>query len=230
VQADQAIFTSLGRRGKSGYHLVARSPGLSENEATTLARWCPSHDGLIVDAANRVSINFHPLPGGRHALARTCRGRPEYSGRGWQVYTHVMVIDLDVLRHSGFRPFRVYRDALALGYLHYRPDPPAVLPRVPLLTHQPRRDDSAWSVTARALGVPVFDTLVSQLNAGQDVIIPFAGDREALADSLLQCVEPTTVLNTSFATSLHPSTVRPFRLHIVAPTPATGAPVGNPRK
>ena len=49
MPADQAIFTSLVRRGKSGYHLVARSPGITEAEAGSLARWAPSHGGLIVD-------------------------------------------------------------------------------------------------------------------------------------------------------------------------------------
>ena len=74
--AEQAIFTSLPRRGKAGYHLVARSPGVSDSEATTLATWSPSHGALIVDAPNRTSVNFLPLPGGRFALSRTCEGRP----------------------------------------------------------------------------------------------------------------------------------------------------------
>ena len=43
--AEQAIFTSLARRGKSGYHLVARSPGVTESEASALATWSPSHGG-----------------------------------------------------------------------------------------------------------------------------------------------------------------------------------------
>ena len=222
-QADQAIYTSLDRRGKSGYHLVARSPGVSEGEATALARWCPSHDGLIVDAASRVSVNFHALPGGRFALARTCRGRPEYSGRGgWQIYTHVLLLDLETLRRSGFRPFRLYRDALALGYPHYRLDPPAVLGRVPLPVFYPKRDAGSWSPSARTLGLPTFDSAVHQLDAGQEVVVAFGGNREALAESILDQVEPGMVLATSFATGLHPSAVRPFRLHIVAEATAAG--------
>jgi hypothetical protein len=216
-EADQAIYTSLDRRGKSGYHLVARSPRVSDTEATALTRWCPSHDGLIVDAAGQVSVNFHPLPGGRFALGRTCRGRPEYSGRGgWQIYTHILLLDLETLRRSGFRPFRLYRDALALGYLHYRLDPPAVLCRVPLPAFYPKRDPGSWSPSARALGLPTFTSVVHQVDAGQEVVVAFGGDREALAEAILDQVDPNMVPATSFATGLHPSAVRPFRLHIVA--------------
>ena len=219
--ADQAIYTSLDRRGKSGYHLVARSSGVSEGEATAVARWCPSHDGLIVDVANHVSVNFHALPGGRFALGRTCRGRPEYSGRGgWQIYTHVLVLDLETLRRSGFRPFRIYRDALALGYPHYRNDPPATLPRLPLLSLSPGPDAPA---AARGPSAAIIDSVVNQINAGQEVVVTYGGDRGALAESLLERVEPGKVLTTSFATSLHPSTVRPFRLHIVPPSANSAA-------
>ena len=218
AQADQAVYTSLDRRGKAGYHLVARSPGVSESEASALARWCPSHDGLTVDAVNTVSVNFHPLPGGRFALSRTCQGRPEYSGRGGrQVYTHALVLDLDALRASGFSPFRIYRDALALGYPYYRPEPDATLPRVPLSGMSNGRAAVGRVANARALGLPVFDAVLSQLNAGQNVVLPYGGDRAALAESLIDQVEPDALLDTSFATSLTPSNVRPFRLHIVAP-------------
>jgi phosphinothricin acetyltransferase len=47
---DQAIFTSLNRSGMSGYHVVARSVGVTEAEANALATWSPSLDALIVDA------------------------------------------------------------------------------------------------------------------------------------------------------------------------------------
>jgi hypothetical protein len=218
VQADQAIFTSLTRRGKSGYHLVSRSAGVTEGEAGALARWCPSHGALIVDGSNRASVNFHPMPGGRFALSRTCEGRPEYSGRGGrQVYTHVLLFDAAKLRQSGYRPFVIYRDALALGYFQYRPDPDPVLGPAPLSSVYPRREAAAWSVTARGLGLPVFDSVVTQVQAGQGVVLPYDGDRVALAESLVDQLDPETLMTTSFATSLHPSSVRPYLLNLVGP-------------
>jgi len=53
VWVEQAIFTSMARRGRSGYHVVASSPGVSESEATALVTWSPSHGALLVDALNR---------------------------------------------------------------------------------------------------------------------------------------------------------------------------------
>jgi hypothetical protein len=230
VHADQAIFTSLERRGKAGYHLVARSTGVSESEAAALVRWCPSHGALIVDEGNSASVNFHPLASGRFVLARTVMGRPEFSGRGGrQVYTHALLLDLDAVRTSGYRPFLIYRDALALGHLHYRPEPPVTLPRVELCSFFPKRTAGTTSAIGRALGLPVFDSVLAQLNAGQHVVLPFDGDRAALAETLIDQLEPETVLATSFATSLSPSSMRPFVLHVVAPAgresaAATGIP------
>ena len=218
MKADQAIFTSINRRGKAGYQLASRSPGVTDAEAAALTRWCPSHGGLIADDRNRVSVNFHALPGGRYALSRTCEGRPEFSGRGGrQVYTRAVLFDADLLHRSSYRPFLIYRDALALGWLHYDPAPPAAVPRAELSTYFTKRTDQAEAATARSLGLTVFDSVLSQLHAGQPVVLPYAGDRVALAESLLARLEEECVRDLSFTTSLHPSTVRPFRLSVVAP-------------
>ena len=94
VWVEQAIFTSLPRHGRGGYHLVSRSKGVSGQEAQAISRWSPSHGSLLQDQSNRVSVNFFSLPGGRFALSRSCEGPPEYSGRGGrQLYTHILIID-----------------------------------------------------------------------------------------------------------------------------------------
>jgi hypothetical protein len=224
VPADQAIFTSLVRRGKSGYHLVSRSPGVSEGEANALASLAPSHDGLIVDAMNPTSVNFHPLPGGRIAISRTCQGRAEYSGRGArQVYTHAILIDTDRLKRSGYRPFSIYRDVLALGYLHYQADPDPALKKVALSHVYPRPDELGWSALAREIGRQRFEAIVLQLDAGQNVILPYDGDRAALAEALVSRLSPECLVKKSFATSLHPSSVRPYRLNLVAASGSSAA-------
>jgi hypothetical protein len=133
VWVEQAIFTSMARRGKSGYHVVASSPGVSESEANSLGTWSPSHGALLIDAWNRTSVNFHPLPGGRHALSRTCEGPPEYSGRGGrQLYTHALILDEDDLRQAGRHPMPLYWAALALGLLRHQADPDPILKPVKL--------------------------------------------------------------------------------------------------
>src|SRR3954447_12199698 len=154
VWAEQAIFTSMTRLGKSGYHVVARSPGISESDATSLATWSPSHGALIVDAANRTSVNFHPLGSSRFVLSRTCEGPPEYSGRGGrQLYTHALIFDAAKFNQASRQPFAIYRDALALGYLHYRGAPESILQPVELSITSTHPDESAWAERARSLGL-----------------------------------------------------------------------------
>jgi len=67
VWVEQAIFTSLPRHGRGGYHLVSRSKGVSGQDAQAISRWSPSHGSLLQDQSNRVSVNFFSLPGGRFA-------------------------------------------------------------------------------------------------------------------------------------------------------------------
>ena len=56
-----------------------------------------------------------------------------------------------------------------------------------------------------------------QLDAGQSVVFPYGGDRAALAEFLVGRLPIDSIMRTSFATSLHPSVVRPYRLNLVAP-------------
>jgi hypothetical protein len=217
VLSDQAIYTSSSRRGKAGYHLVARSPGVTESEAAALTNWCPSHGGLIADGSNRTSVNFFPLPTGRFAVARTREGRAEYSGRGArEVFTRAVVVDAARLRRAGYQPFAVYRDALALGYLAYDPDPEPVLAPVGLSSvYPPSRPDEPFAGFGRELGDAVLASALTQLESGRQVVLPYAGDRATLAEFLIARLPPESALSTSFATSLHPSTVRPFTLSLV---------------
>jgi hypothetical protein len=216
VWAEQAIFTSLSRQGRAGYHVVARSPGVTDAEASSLATWSPSHGALVVDEVNRTSVNFHPLASGRVALSRTCHGAPEYSGRGGrQVYTHALIVDANTLRKAGNHPLTLYRDALALGYFLHRAEPETVLKRVPLSALHPRLDAAGWADRARALDLPDLEPTMAQLLAGRSVTLRHPGDRIALAECLLGQLPGEVLTSLSFATSLQPSSVRPFRLLLV---------------
>jgi hypothetical protein len=216
VWAEQATFTSLTRHGRAGYHVVARSPGVSEADATSLATRSPSHGGLIVDEANRTSVNFHPMPGGRVALSRTCAGPGEYSGRGGrQLYTHALIFDPKALRPAADHALRLYRAALALGHFHYQADPDAQLAPVKLPSTYPRLDESAWTERARSLGLTGLDGLGGRLASGGYVEFAHTGDRAALAECLLGLLPAEARRAVSFATSLVPSAVRPFHLVLV---------------
>ena len=214
--AEQAVFTSLPRRGRGGYHLVSRSRGVGAADAQALERWAPSHGALIVDGTNRTSVNFHPLPSGRFALSRTCTGPPEYSGRGGhQLYTHFLIVDDAVMQAVGFQPFSLYRDAIALGYLLYQPDPSKVLEPVTLSQLHPTRDTAFWADRTVELGFPPLGPMEKQLQSGHPVRFAYSGDRIALAECLIGLLPPEVVASTSFSTSLVPSSDRPFVLTLV---------------
>ncbi len=214
---DQAIFTSLSRQGKAGYHVVARSPGVTDSEASSLATWSPSHGALVVDAGNRTSVSFHPLSSGRFALARTCEGGAEYSGRGGrQIYTHALILDPATLRRAHNQPLAIYRDALALGYFRRVADPSERLKPVELGQLHRRRDPNLFAERARELGLNDLDSVKQQLLDGRFVSVPCAGDRITLAECILAQFPGDFALSLSFATSLQPSAVRPFRLLLLS--------------
>jgi GTPase-associated protein 1, N-terminal domain type 2 len=216
VWAEQAVFTSLPRRGRGGYHLVSRSQGIRAAEAQALARWAPSHGALITDGKNRTSVNFHPLPSGRFALSRSCAGPPEYSGRGGhQLYTHFLIVDDAVMQAVGFQPFSIYRDAIAMGYLLYQPEPSEVLEPVRLSHLHPSANAEFWAGKAHELGLPPLEPLRKQLQSGHRLRFAYSGDRIALAECLVGLLSPEIVTATSFATSLVPSSDRPFVLSLV---------------
>jgi hypothetical protein len=213
---EQAIFTSLPRHGRGGYHLVSRSRGLNRQEAQAITRWSPSHGSLLQDQANRVSVNFFPLPGGRFALSRSCEGPAEYSGRGGrQLFTHSLIIELKNLEAVDGQPFAIYRNALALGYLFYQLNPPDVLQPIELPDFHPTREPEAWLEQARKLGFPSLEPVRERLLSGRPVRFPFAGDRAQLAECLVGSLGAAAVAKISFATSLQPSSDRPFVLSLV---------------
>jgi GTPase-associated protein 1, N-terminal domain type 2 len=216
VWAEQAVFTSVARRGREGYHLVSKSRGVGAADAQSLAQWAPSHGALIVDERNRTSANFHPLPSGRFALSRTCAGPPEYSGRGGpQLYTHILVVDHAVLESAGFHPIAVYRAASALGHFVYRPDPEEVIEPVELSELHPVRDAAGWAQRAAELDLPHLEPLVRQLDSGQPLRFAYSGNRIDLAECLIGLLSAEVALNTSFSTSLVPSSDRRFVLALV---------------
>lgn len=216
MPAEQAVFTSIPRRGRGGYHLVARSRGVPSADAQALARWAPSHGSLIVDAKNRISVNFHPLPSGRFALSRTCAGPPEYSGRGGaQLYTHFLILDEAALQAVNFQPFLIYHDAAALGYFAYCTDPGEVLPTVSLSRLHPQRTSAYWAEQAAKLRLPPLTPLQKQLQSSASTQYAYSGDRLALAECLIGQLSPEQARSTSFSTSLTPSSERPFVLMLV---------------
>lgn len=213
---EQAIYTSLSRGGRAGYHVVSRSPGVSDEDARALASWSPSHGALLLDEANRMSVNFHPLANGRCALSRSCEGRPEYSGRGGrQIYTHALILEQSHLERTRCSPLAVYREAFALGHLHYRPEPEPFLEPVELGRCLRTADPGRGADLLRNLGLGDLAEVRRRLVAGETARVCFAGDRLLLAEGLLALLLGEIGLALSFSTSLHTSSARPFRLTLL---------------
>ncbi len=114
------------------------------------------------------------------------------------------------MKRAGGHPIAVYHDALALGHLSYQLAPKARLQPVELCD-LPRRALHLGRPRPRARPPPL-EPLRSQLFAGQSLKVPHAGDRIALAECLLGPLPAEALLIISFATSLEPSVVRPYRL------------------
>jgi hypothetical protein len=171
-------------------------------------------------------VNFHPLPSGRFAMSRTCAGPPEYSGRGGhQLYTHFLIVDDTIMQAVGFHPFAIYRDAIALGYLLYQPDPREHLEPVRLSQLHSPRNFAFWAEHAVGLGLPPLEPLQKQLQSGHPIRFAYSGDRIALAECLIGLLPPEVVTHFSFATSLVPSLDRPFVLTLVKETSPAPRPV-----
>ncbi len=213
---EQAIFTSIARAGQAGYHVVSRSAGVGDADVRALSTWSPAHGALIVDASNRTSVNFHPLPEGRFALSRTCEGPPEYSGRGGrQLYTHVLILDEPLLERSGSQPIAIYRDALALGHLHYRQEPAPTLPAVRLTGSYRNRSPKDWEDRARALKRTDLRALLGPLAGREFLRLRHVGNRIQLAECLLGLAPREVIATLSISTSLHPSPSRPYQLSLI---------------
>ena len=207
---EQAVYTSAKTRYGEGYHVVSRSPGISNDIVTALNRWCPSHAALENDVLSE-SINFHPLVDDSLALSRTTYGVREFSGRGGlQVVTIVLV--LRASQFGGFEnnPYRLARVARALGHLRW--------------THNlPERVDAAElpdGDSAEAIALPdeefpgVDETvpIVNALGSGKRVTIANARDREVVGEAILRSLPSHRRLSISFSTGLRISRQRPFDL------------------
>lgn len=218
MPVEQAIFTSLVRDGRAGYHLVARSRGIDDADAQVLTSWCPSHGALLLNAANNCSVNFHSMPHGRFALSRTREGPPEYSGRGGrQVYTHILVLTRDELVIADWQPFALYRDALARGTMRVRLSPPSELPPIELGRTYPRRGVRDPEALASSVPIDQVGCWCDDLVAGRSVLVHHEGDRVRLFEALVGLLPAEAVTSLSFTTSLRSSVVRPYRLGPASP-------------
>lgn len=215
IHVDQGIFTSLEREGQTGYHIVSCSRGLTDDEASAITQWSPAHDALEADERNRASLQLFPVSQDRYALARTCAGPPEYSGRGGpQLYTHLILFDPRALGVFDDRLVSLYRSALALGLWCYRADPPRRLEQAALPQPHARSVPLDFKAWAYDLGLVDPEPLLERLARGKPVHLTSGADRIELLECLLGMLPQRGVGRLSCGTSLKPSRCRPYQLLI----------------
>ncbi|MFZ5832915.1 MAG: hypothetical protein ACOY3P_22740 [Planctomycetota bacterium] len=222
ARVEQAVFTSARTQRAAGYHLVAQSGGVCEADARELAVWCPSHDSLLDDSPEAVSINFHPLPSGRYCVSRTTPAGWEYSGRGGhRVYTQCLLVPPETLRRFGNNPFSLLRAAMASGLMQVHDDVPQTLEPIGL---PGRASPVDQALLARLAVAPGPEAMASLVQAALDnVCLAVCGGEAtgaAVIAGLFSCLPPEVRTEFSFTTGLKFSSRRPFRLLAVSNDPS----------
>jgi hypothetical protein len=212
MRAEQAVFTSARTSKSRGYHLISQSPGIDDEQARSLIRWCPSHAGLASAEPDTSSLNFHPVTDGTLALSRTVYGGAEYSARGGlQIVTRILLVRDSAL--SGYQndPATFARVAMALGHLRLDPNVPNQLPEVelpdrPLRVEYPSGDGAIIGLVVRLQNL-----------LDEDKRVAVVGDCPAIRVlvHLFPRLPERKRLDITFTTGLKPSMHRAFRVHFL---------------
>jgi hypothetical protein len=215
MRLEQAIFTSARTNKLHGYHLIARSPGISPEMAQSLNRWGPSHSSLADLAVNTFSINFHPVVDNWFAISRSTYGGPEYSNRGGlQLYTRSVLFQRDQLAGYRFNPIALSRLLHALGLLRFQHATPD---KLPVVNVPDRVSPSLLSVSKDHSYGLIIEQLLMLMEDAQAAVVGVA-DPLVVLSAILARMPDRDRLDLSFTTGLKPSIYRPFRLHFLSAT------------
>jgi hypothetical protein len=213
---EQAIFASARHGHAEGYHLVERTPGLTESDARELSHWGPSHDSLVDSGPDAVSCNFFGLESGAYCVSKTVAAGAEYSGRGGaQVQTQCLVVPAAVLARFSNNPFAVLRaaasDDLHTGAANGTQDSAARRAPLRLVGRAAAVDHMLLAQLALAPGPEAMAALVQcELSRRRLVVVCENGER--LLAGLISCLPLERRLGISFSTGLKLSPRRPFRI------------------
>ncbi|HEY2826329.1 MAG TPA: hypothetical protein VGJ04_01920, partial [Pirellulales bacterium] len=210
---EQAVFTSARTARGDGYQLVARSPGVKDEDERELAVWGPSHGALCMERDEGTSINFHRLSSGSSCVSKTVAAGQEYSGRGGaRVYTHFLLVPPDVMARFANNPFAVLRATWAKGLLAVHDRWPENLESFSLVGRSAIVDEGLLSQLAEQWGPLRVAQLVAAAMTPGAKLLAGAGNAETLIGGLLQCFPKECRAEISFTTGLRYSPRRAFRL------------------
>ncbi len=212
---EQALFTSAQTRQARGYHLVARSPGITDELAQTLSVWGPTHDSLVGPDVGFHSLNYFAAADGWGVLSRTVLGESEFSDRGgFRVETNLLLVRREQL--SGYRddPLALGRTALALGYLRLRTSSPGELAPIELPGSSVLCDPAGGHLSADTPLSELTGRILDELRDRRVVVIG-ARNPVPIVSSVLCRLPDRDRASFSFTTGLKPSLHRRFDLQFL---------------
>jgi hypothetical protein len=212
VLVEQAIFTSARTGHGDGYHVVSRSPGVTEAEARELSAWGPSHGALNDQRDEASSVNFHRLATGRLCVSKTVAAGGEYSHRGGaRVYTQSLLLAPEIFARFANNPFAVLRAAWAKGALAVHEVPPEKLSAFSLVGRSTIVDEGLLGQLADCWGAARVGRLVAAAMSDGAKLLVGAEKNETLFGGLINCFPLECRPALTFTTGLRYSPRRPYR-------------------
>jgi hypothetical protein len=215
VFIEQAFFASDPAGRETAYRLVARSPGVREEDAVALAAWGPQRDSLLEIGRDAVSLNFFALPSGAFCISKTTPVAGRHARRGIDVTTHCLVVEREVLARFANNPFALLNAAFAQGLLRTYDQPPATLQRLPLSGRAATVDQALLASMITDPGVTWLEALVEAVVSFDTAAVVIGPQRARLFAALFNCLPLERRLEFSFSTGLKSSPDRPFQLFCV---------------
>src|SRR5436190_182001 len=212
VVLQQALFASVQAGENEGYQIAGHSAGIDAATRRELTAWGPSHDSLQPGVSDAGSINGHALADGRYCLSFTRAATDEYSGRGANVATWLLVAGGDAAELCGHHPLRLLEAAMAAGWT--RED---VTQEIALVG---RSQPVHLEAVAEACGIFAASAraaLTDLVQHSEPLGLLLDHDQRLLIDALFSLLPVDRRLGVSFTTGLLPSANRPFQLHLLSP-------------
>ncbi len=218
---DQAIFTSARTQRGDGYQLVARSEGVTDDEAQQLTAWGPSHDSLFDQGPSAVSYNAWVLPSGRACVSRSMSSGAEFSKRGGlRVYTQFLLASADTVERFAGNPFAILKAALADGHLSVLERVPPELPQFTLAGRASLVSRTAVDRLRSRLGPAGLAAAMQVVLSCESVALAGGLSPYLVYSAIVNCLPPECRSEFSFTTGLRFSVRRKLRL-FVAPGDAS---------
>jgi hypothetical protein len=212
VVLQQTLFASVQAGENEGYQIAGSSPGVDADTRRELTAWGPSHDSLQPGVEDAGSINGHALADGRYCLSLTRTVSDEYSGRGRNVATWVLIAGADAIELCGRHPLRLLESALAAGWT--RAD---VTEEISLIGKSQPVSLEALAQACTIFPAETLAALVEHAAGSQPLGILLDHDQRLLIDALFSLLPLDERMLVSFTTGLLPSAKRAFDLHVLAP-------------